>query len=181
MAIVLDGTAGMTLPGSNTSAQLGSLTLGSSVTASGSNVDFTSIPSWVKRITVNLNGISAAATGGSYFVRIGSGGSAVSSGYNGISAGISGATTSTGTQTAGFYAGSPGNAATVLMYSTVVLVLQDASTNTWVASMTGYRDDSTDVFHSSYGIVSLSGVLDTVSVVLSSSTFDAGTVNIMYE
>jgi len=40
---------------------------GTSVSASGTSVDFTSIPSWVKRITIMLQGVSTASTGSVIF------------------------------------------------------------------------------------------------------------------
>ena len=156
------------------------LVLATAQPASGTSVDFTGIPSWVKRITVTLNGVSPAATGGVMYVRIGNG-TVAATGYFGVNAGISGSTASTGAHTTGIWVGTAGNAATSLMYGTLILTLHNASTNTWSGIFTGSRDDTADVYHSSHGSISLSGTLDVLSVVITSSTFDAGTVNIMYE
>ena len=49
-------------------------------TTSGSTKDFTSIPSWVKRITVTLNAVSAS-TAVDFLVQLGTSGGIVSSGY----------------------------------------------------------------------------------------------------
>jgi hypothetical protein len=60
-----------------------------------------------------------------------------------------------------------------------VLVLNDATTNTWVATTTTNRSDG--LIQQYIGSVSLSGVLDRISLVATTSTFDAGSVNILYE
>lgn len=157
-----------------------SLVSGTAQTASGTEVNFTGIPSWVKRITVTLDGISAAASGGTMYVRIGNG-TVATTGYWGVQLAVSGSTSSTVVHTTGIWVGSTGNAASSLMYSTLILTLHNASTNTWSGMVVGARDDSSNVAHSSYGRISLSGTLNVLSLVLSSSTFDAGSVNIMYE
>lgn len=159
---------------------LSPLVLEAAQAASGTSVNFTGIPSWVKRITVSMDGISAAATGGVMLVRIGNG-TVATTGYWGVNLGVSGATTSTGVNTTGFWVGTAGNAANSIMYGVLILTLHNASTNTWSGIFTGSRDDSSDVFHSSHGIVTLSGPPNVLSLVMSSSTFDAGTVSIMYE
>jgi len=46
-----------------TTGTLAPIVSGTAVTASGTSVDFTGIPSWVKRITVVFNGTSLNASG----------------------------------------------------------------------------------------------------------------------
>jgi hypothetical protein len=148
--------------------------------ASGASVTFTDIPSWVKRITVTLNAVSSTTANGNMLLRIGSG-TVETSGYFGIGFGVAGGTSSTPLQTTGIYAGATGSSASTEMYSTITLVLHNASTNTWAGSMVGVRDDGTDVFQGGYGSISLSGPLTVLSLIPGAGTFDAGTVNIMYE
>lgn len=150
-------------------------------TATGASVDFTNVPSWVTKITVILNGISGSVTSGTYLIRIGSGGSVVSTGYVSIGLAISGATTSTATQTTGFYAGSTGSTAASTLTGTAVLQRVSTNSNTWIANFTAMRDDSTDVMHGGSGSVTLAGTLDTLSLVVSSGVLDAGTINVVYE
>lgn len=149
-------------------------------TATGSSVDFTNIPSWVSRITVILNGISCNTASGTYFIRIGSGGTVASSGYVGIALAISGGTTSTALQTTGFYAGATGAVAATVT-GTAVLQRASSTSNTWIASLNAMRDDATDVLHGASGSITLAGTLNILSVTVSAGAFDAGTINIVYE
>jgi hypothetical protein len=88
------GSNTLVLPGSNGSAYqflrngatagttefAGSITSGTAVAStSGTSIDFTSIPSYVKRVTVMLNGVSTNG-GSNTLIRLGSG-SVTSSGY----------------------------------------------------------------------------------------------------
>jgi hypothetical protein len=76
MSTTIDGSASVTI---NSGAVLGITSGTVQATTSGTGpFPFTSIPSWVKRITVQFNGVSANAS--SLLVQIGSG-SYTSSGY----------------------------------------------------------------------------------------------------
>lgn len=154
------------------------LVLSTQQTASGSSVDFSGIPTWVKRITLTGANLSFAAAGSSD-VRIGSG-SLSASGYTGRLTTITNAVApSLGSFTTGASAFTTGSAAAIVT-GTCVLTLNDSTTNTWVAQATTMR--STENLMQFYtSIISLSGVLDRISLVATSSTFDAGTVNVMYE
>jgi hypothetical protein len=149
-------------------------------TASGTSVDFTGIPSWVRRITMNVVGLSFAAAGSSS-VRVGSG-SLVSTGYTWLQLTASNvSTTAVGTDTAGFgnFTTSVG-AGSAIVYGQCVLTLVNPITNLWMS--TGMAARPSDSLAQTWtGYIALSGVLDRVSLVAVSSTFDAGTINIMYE
>ena len=86
MSLVLDGTAGVTFPASQTPSmtayQGGVLTSGTAVAStSGTSITFSSIPSWAKRVTVMFNGVS---TSGSSNIQVQLGaGSTTTSGYTG--------------------------------------------------------------------------------------------------
>lgn len=179
MAITLDGTTGLTLPGTGTGVQLGSLTSGTAqASTSGTAIDFTGIPSWVKRITVMFNGVSTSGTS-ALLLQIGSGSftttgyTSTATGYSGTSAGASAAFTT------GFSTEDLGNAA-FLRYGQSTI--SNITGNTWVFSSvisTGGSNSS----RWGGGSLALSGVLDRVRVttVNGTDTFDAGSVNIMYE
>ena len=155
------------------------IVLATQQTASGSSVDFTGIPAWAKRITLTGVGVSfAAAGGGAGEVRIGSG-SLTASGYTTRVATITNAVVpSIQTSTTSMAAFVTSTAAATVS-GMCVLVLNDATANTWVATTTTNRSDG--LIQQYIGSVSLSGVLDRISLVATTSTFDAGSVNILYE
>ncbi len=79
----------------------GIITSGTAVAStSGTSIDFTGIPSWVKRITVLFNGMSLNGNV-NFLVQIGSG-SVTSSGYNSTGSYLPGGTPGTASSTAGF-------------------------------------------------------------------------------
>jgi hypothetical protein len=176
--IAIDSTV-VTLTGtqtlSNKTIQGGVINSGTPIaTVSGTSADFTSIPSWVKRITVMFSGVTTnASTTPTWFVKIGTGTTFDSTGY--VSFSFSGA--SIATSTSGFvFRGVGGVAATNGVFT---LSLQSASTNTWVGS--GIQDVSTQNQYGA-GSKSLSGTLTRVQIVTNGTdTFTAGSVNILYE
>jgi hypothetical protein len=144
-------------------------------TVAGTSVDFTGIPSWVKRITVILSGVSTNGTS-LMQIQIGSG-SVTTSGYLGT-AGIYN-TASTIAFTAGFGLDQTGSAASV-RHSLYTICLLGA--NVYVGSGVFTYSNAAVVGQSS-GSVTLGGVLDRVRIttVNGTDTFDAGSVNILYE
>lgn len=139
---------------------------------SGTSIDFTSIPSWVKRITVMLSGVSTNGTS-NLLVQIGAG-SVTSSGYISASTVPGGATTST----AGFIVTSS-NLAADTTYGNVIISL--LGSNAWTESALTYGNSGN--VRSCAGGVTLGGTLDRVRVttVNGTDTFDAGSINILYE
>ena len=88
MAITLDGSLGIDLPGNNSDYQLGSSTNGTEQNStSGTSIDFTNIPSWVKRITLMFNGVSTSGTS-NYLIQIGDSGGVATTGYTAASSTI---------------------------------------------------------------------------------------------
>jgi len=168
-------TANLTgnLTGSLTSG--GSLILATAQNASGTVVDFASIPSWAKRITVIMNGIS---TNGSSPVEIRATYGAIPSTYfgSGISitpTSITGNLSTTGFQIAGQ------NAANI---RSGLCILSKLSGNLWIASINGTYTDLVGSFNGG-GSTLLTGPLDSIRIttVNGTDTFDAGTINISYE
>ena len=159
-------------------AQLQRITQGTAVAStSGTSIDFTGLPAWVKRLTVMLNGVSTSGTS-SLLVQLGDSGGIENTGY--ISTSITDDTGggSLGTSsTAGFvyYQDQP----SYVGYGIITIVL--VSGNIWVSSHTG-RMTTTNVVTGGGG-KTLSDTLDRVRIttVNGTDTFDAGTVNILYE
>lgn len=174
MPVTIDGSAGVT---TNTGAVYNSIQTGTAVTASGSSVDFTNIPSWVKRITVTMTDISFAAAGVSR-IRLGTSSGLVTSGY--VSAITSIGTTPSVAITSvtdGLAQLNTGAAATVV---TGQFIIVNITGNTWQSSgfITRLAETNTTL---STGYIALGGTLDRLSLVATTSTFDGGTINIFYE
>jgi len=147
-------------------------------TTSGTSADFTSIPSWVKRITVMLNNVSTAAASAEAFIRIGYTGTVESTGYNSNFLQTNGSNTfAISNSTAGFRVGFTSNAVNTMV---AVGVLTLVGNNAWTYSANCIENASTRAFITT-GSITLGGTLNVLSVVLTSSTFDAGTINILYE
>lgn len=193
MAIVLDGTNGIDTPdlasagpitgttgtfsgavqASGVTTNLYPLVSGTAVAStSGTSIDFTSIPSWVKRVTVMFNGVSFA-TSSNIIVQLGTSGGVEATGYS--------STASSGTTvanlTTGFIVEGVASAATG---QTGILTIATIGSNVWVQSGNTGLGNSTAV-NVSAGSKTLSGVLDRVRITGNGATFDAGSINILYE
>ena len=158
------------------------ITIGTPVTASGTSISFTSIPSWVKRITLSLSGISTNGTS-LKTIRIGPVGGVETSGY--LGGGIQDVSNSSGVvnYTTGFACGSgTSNAAAWLVNGTFTLTLLNASTNLW-SGTSMLCDSASAIIFSSAGSKPLAGTLTQVSLTTQNGTdtFDAGSINILYE
>jgi hypothetical protein len=157
------------------------LTSGTTVaTTSGTSIDFTSIPSWVKRITLSFVGVSVSGTS-SPLIQLGDSGGVEATGYLGAGAGgANAASPGVTAYTTGF--GVNSSAAANVLHGAVVLTLVDAATFTWAAS--GVLSNSqTAAYITVSGSKSLSATLDRIrlTTVNGTDTFDAGKVNILYE
>jgi hypothetical protein len=171
--VVVD-SATQTLTNKAWSSPAGStITSATAVTASGTSVDFTGIPAWVKRITVMFSGVS---TNGTSFpqLQIGSG-SVTTSGYAG---GYSRGTTAA-SPTSGLVVQAAAAAASAY-YGVIVFV--NVTGNTWVGSGNTITNAS-DAATLSNCTLTLGGTLDRVRIttVNGTDTFDAGSINILYE
>lgn len=170
------GTGTFTVNGVNSNIVSGT----SVASTSGTSIDFTGIPSWVKRITVMFNGVSTSGTSPPQ-IQIGSG-SVTTSGYLGSNSIIASASVTSVLFTSGFGIGvNTGNwAAAMLVQGSIVLNLQTG--NTWVCSGSVGRSDSASIFLTT-GSLALGGALDRVRITTANGTdtFDAGSINILYE
>ena len=177
VAAKADASTVSALSSSVTTLQTQKLTQGTAVAStSGTNIDFASIPSWVKRITIAFNGVS---TNGSNNIQVvlgtGTTPTYATSGYaGGYSLGnnaIFTAAMSTGFDVMAV-------AATSIVHAVVTLV--NVTGNTWVMSGNAQISNSTS-YQFGAGSVSLAAALTAVRVTAGGNTFDAGNINILYE
>ena len=146
---------------------------------SGVSIDFTGIPSWVKRITVMFNGVSLAAYNSelnSIMVKIGTSSGIESTSYVQVGNNTSGVANFS--RTDGFHIAVWGSAASSIQG---IMQISNLSGNAWCCSSTvgstlGYTA-------STGGTKTLSGALDRVRITTpgGTDTFDAGSINILYE
>lgn len=169
-----------TITGASMSSMASSvITSGTSVAStSGTSIDFTGIPSWVKRITVMLNGVSTNGTVATWLIQLGTGGTPETSGYTCCASFIAGASVSSTNTTAGFGISKNNSASDVL---NGVFQFVNLTGNTW--TMFGLFGNSNTAQNSlTSGSKTLAGVLNMVRITTNSTdTFDAGSINILYE
>ena len=165
----LTGTPGGA--GTYTMSTLSSGTVSGTITVVG--VDFYNIPSTAKRITVMLNGVSMSGTS-NLLIQVGSS-SFSTSGYTSAASREANNIGST----AGFIQAF-NTAAAALTIGQFTLNLQTG--NSWVGTGLNMRSD-VNALNYCAGSISLSGTLDRVRIttVNGTDTFDAGSINIMWE
>jgi len=178
------GTSTLTLQAATATSAVN--TLGTAVTCAGqTSIDFTGLPSWIKRITVLLRSVSTSGTS-LMQIQIGSG-SFDTSGYGGAAGGITNGGAS-GTEAATRTSGIP------IMATLAAADLWDAhvtltniGSNVWIFGGITTRTSPAPYSGTCGGEKSLSGALDRLrlTTVNGTDTFDttpsAGTVNILYE
>ena len=155
------------------------LTQGTPVAStSGTSIDFTGIPSWVKRVTVMLNGVSTSGTSPRQ-IQLGAG-SVTTTGYTSSGFGWTGGTNGQASTTGILFDGQSPVAAT--NYNGV-MTINSFGSNIWVASALIAATAGTVQQFMATGAITLSGTLDRVRIttVNGTDTFDAGSINIMYE
>ena len=175
--IVLDSGGGATF----SQIKGGAITSGTSVAStSGTSIDFTGIPSWVKRITVMFSGVSLTnfnSEANSILVQLGDSGGIENSSYTQSSSYISASN--------GIYVRSDGfhiatwNAAGNTVQGAMQIFNHNG--NLWCTSGIVYHSAGFTTITA--GSKTLSGTLDRVRIttVNGTDTFDAGTINILYE
>lgn len=194
MPIVLDGTNGINTPDLESAGPISGTTgtfsgdvqvdgiatnlyplvSGTAVAStSGTSIDFTGIPAYVKRITVTFSGVST--NGASvYLFQLGDSGGIETTGYQATGSNFVGATTST----SGFP--SHNNAAVVTHEGSIVF--SNLSGNTW-SGFGNLASVGAGQVVSIAGSKTLSDTLTQVRIttVNGTDTFDAGSINILYE
>ena len=152
------------------------LTTPAIATTSGTAFDFTGIPSWAKRITVMLNGVSTNGTSVP-LIQLGTSG--------GIQATVYDAAAFTNGLQGPYTTGIPvfwHMTAATLLSGSMQIRLGNAGTGTWVASATIGYGAGNDI-GSSFGEKALGGTLDRIrlTTVNGTDTFDLGSVSLLIE
>ena len=177
------GTSGQALVSNGASAApswqtVAGITRGTAVaTSTGTAIDFTGIPSGVKRISVIFQAMSVN-TSADYLIQIGST-TFSTTGYNSISNETNQANATSGVSSTAGFAFKGGNAGESI---SGIMTIANISSNTWVSSHTGRKSTTNASFGAGDGTTS--GVLDRVRIATTTlSTFDnaSGTINILYE
>jgi hypothetical protein len=153
-------------------------TLATSVAASGNTaVDFTGIPSWAKKITVMVTGLSSNGTS-PFAVQIGDSGGIETTSYASDVTVVTNAVTTSDVTTYFPLTGTVAASSVV----TGKLDIDLLSGNNWVADGKSNRSDAAAVYLSC-GVKSLSATLDRVRVTTAGGTdaFDAGAISVSYQ
>ena len=173
MTAIVDGSLGFTAP---VGAVYNGLQTGTAVAStSGTSIDFTSIPSWVTRVTVIFQGVSTSGTSPEQ-IQLGTSGGVVTTGYTGQVAQTN-SPTITGVTTGLRLAYDL--AAVSLMTGQAVFFKVNG--NSWVGQGTMSRSDGLAEISGTF--ITLGGTLDRVRIttINGTDTFDAGSINIIYE
>lgn len=144
-------------------------------------IDFLDIPSWAKKITIQLNAFSLSGSD-NIIVQIGDSGGVEITGYRGSGSEFGVSALTTANETAGWRVTTGAPAGSTDINGQMVLTLMDSATNLWMASGSFGRSSSASMYISA-GAKNLSAALDRVRVTTIGGvvTIDAGSVNIMYE
>jgi hypothetical protein len=166
MPVVINGTTGITGAPLNSGTAVAS--------TSGTAIQFTDIPSWVKRITVMYSGVSLSGTSNP-IIQLGST-TYTTSGYLGS------ASTGAGTaanMSAGFIISNASAAADTAHGISTLTTLNGLI---WTyTSIISYSNQAATRYAS--GSITMAGTVDRLRIQATngSDTFDAGTINILYE
>ena len=167
------------MPATITGSQNGTVGLINAATAqnstSGTAIDFTGIPAGVRRITVMFNGVSTNGAS-PVQVQLGTSGGLQTSGYNGT---IQYSGAAVANLTTGFKTEDAASANYVRNGLITVCLL---GSNVWAGAINSGLSNQASAFFGG-GTVTLSGTLDRVRIttVNGTDTFDAGSINILYE
>lgn len=210
MPIVLDGTNGITTPDVESTGPITGTTITGTTGAFSGNVtanglttelrprvlmaaknfnwngvstntflDFDSIPSWVRRVTVGFRAISFNANALYLTVRLSTSGGVLSTGYSSAGSAVVGGVAGGLVHTDGFTFSNGSLTTTQEANGQFTATLMD--NNIWVGA--GSISNNESGILATAGSVALPGVLTGVRITSSAgtSTFDKGTINVMYE
>ena len=168
-----NGTTKLTVASTGVSGTITAAT--AQATTSGTAIDYTGIPSWVKKITVMFKGVSTNGTS-NYQIQLGSG-SVQTSGYVSAVSYVAGAALNSAQVTTGFIIANNVTAASI---RSGIITFAQLDSTTWTSL--GILSEGALVNHSA-GSTTLSGTLDRIrlTTVNGTDTFDAGSINIFYE
>jgi hypothetical protein len=168
------GTATITANGLNSNIVAGTAV----ASTSGTSIDFTSIPSWVKRITLMFTDVSTTGTS-NVQIQLGTGGSPTTTGYASSSSLISGTISNT-SNTTGLLTD---NASSATANRIGLVTICNITGNTWVSTSNMQFPNLSQQCSFAGGYIALSGTLDMlrITTITGVQTFDAGSINILYE
>lgn len=150
----------------------------SQASTSGTSIDFTGIPSWVKRVTVMLDSVSTNGTS-AIQLQLGDSGGVETTGYVSSVSSVSNSAYGANVLTSGV----PVNTGSIAAASySGILTIVKLNGNLWATSVSCVRTDVAVGFIA-VGNKTLSDTLDRVRVTTVNGTdaFDAGSINILYE
>jgi hypothetical protein len=159
---------------------INSMTLATSVAASGATVDFTGLPVGIKRLTIGLQNITTASTG-VLAVQLGDSGGIEASGYSSetfqFQVGVPTFQATIGTT--GFLVSAGGGGSSIVYNGTFTITRQSLASSTWLAHSTIYMSNDNGAFCAGYKATSAE--LDRVRLTANGDTFSLGVVSLMYE
>ena len=141
--------------------------------------DFYNIPSWVKRITVMFSGVSGSGTS-AFLLQIGTSSGVENTGYSSTAARGGSASVAYATSTAGYILTE--SAVATNIYNGLATIALFGSNN-WIESSVIASPTAINALNTAAGAKTLGGTLDRVRIttVGGTDTFDAGSINILYE
>lgn len=149
--------------------------LKTSVVASGTAVDFTSIPSWVRKVIIMFDELSLSGTD-NFLIQLGDSGGFETTGYVSSAGFFDGSAGLVNNSTAGFIVV---NALAAAIWSgQIILTLING--NRWISSHAG-KNNTTRICNGG-GSKTLSAVLTQIRITRTGTdTFDSGSINVRYE
>jgi hypothetical protein len=174
----VNATTSATCTGNSATATYAPLISGTAQTASGATVSFTGIPSWAKRITVLLVGVTTVSSG-IPAIRAGAG-SYEATGYLGATVKVGSVNTTDGGASATTSWDIVNSASSTYIY-TGQLVITKFSGNQYIISGLLQYNTSTGLIVN--GVKTFSGDISQLQLRMSTGadTFNGGTMNIMWE
>lgn len=155
------------------------LTLGTAqASTSGTSIDFTGIPSWVKRITVMFDTVSLGTAASAWLIQLGDSGGIETTGYTSASNELTSSGVGANNSTAGFVIRNNNIGYTF----SGQMIISNLTGNTWVESGV-FASPATIYTSTTAGVKTLSSTLTQLRITTAAGTnsFDSGTINIMYE
>jgi len=149
-----------------------SLSLGTPQALSGPSVTFSGIPAGTKFIKFSYFGQGNASSTNGPHIRVGTGGSVVTSGYSGGYAPANGAAAVAASSFQVL-----NQIANTTFRGVSTLTLEDAATNTWLCTTVCFGSGN---IWTQAGSISLAGTLDRLQILLITGSFVSGNGNIIY-
>ncbi len=148
-------------------------------TTSGTEIDITGIPVGVKQLTVTWSGISTNSTSDTARIQLGDSTGVYATGYIGGFMAVSSSAAGTTADAVGARI-VHSSVAGSLFSGSIIFTLHDAVTNTWCWS--GSSVDGVDPYGLSVaGSLVMAATLDSIKLIMTGGTWDAGSINVQYD